>query len=58
MYHTAVHRDGLTKDSFDQVRSIRMLHGRYSPLRQSKVDGFGEVQGNRRGIAEVYGYSW
>lgn len=58
MDHTSIHWNGLTEDFINEVLLIRLLHGLNATLRESQIDGLGEVQRDGGRIAEVYMISY
>lgn len=57
MDHTSIHWNCLTENIFNEIRAVRMSHGRDSAIRKSQVDGLSKVQRNGGGITEIYGYT-
>jgi hypothetical protein len=44
MDHAAAHRDGSAHDMVNQLWLASMAHGIDAALRESQVDGFGEIE--------------
>ena len=53
MDHTAIHGYCLSHDVLDEIVFSGMAHGIDPTLGEGEVDGFGEIEGDRRGMAKV-----
>lgn len=51
--HAAAHWDGSSHDMVNQLWLASMAHGIDAALRESQVNGFGEIEWCRRGISEI-----
>ena len=52
--HPPIHGYGVGHDLFDEAFLARMTHGIDASFGEREVDGFGEVEGDGGGIADVW----